>query len=435
MPSAFATLCLFKIMNLPYQFFIALRYFRSKKRHRGISINTLISIGGVALGVTVLIIVLSVMGGFHEDLQRKILGVNAHIVVLNYEDKIKDQKLLREKINSIQGVKHSSPFVYGQVMLGFRDKAYGVVVRGIEPDVEANTTEIIKYIKEGSVNSLKKSNKGTPGIIVGRELARILGLFSGDEIRMISPASDIGPLGMLPRMKKFKVVGIFEVGMYEYDSSLVLINIHAAQDFFKLHNEVTGIEVKIDDIYNAEEVAEKIEVSLNAKEVTEKDEPPRGPIYYARDWMEMNRTLFSALKLEKLVMFIILILIVLVASFNIVSNLIMIVVEKAREIAIIRAMGARNRGVMSIFMIHGLIIGVVGTVFGLTGGYITCQLLKIYKFPLPPDVYYLNYLPVRMSLFDFIVVPASAIIISFVATIYPSWQAARLDPVEPLRYE
>lgn len=410
-------------MTLPYQFFIALRYFKSKKRHRGISINTLISIAGVALGVAALITVLSVMGGFHEDLQKKILGVNAHIVVLNYGGKIKDQKILIEKINNIQGVRHSSPFIYGQVMLSFGDRAQGIIVRGIEPHLERGTTEILKYLKEGSINNLKGDNAEIPGIIVGRELSRNLGLFIGDEVKMISPTGDIGPLGMLPAMKRFKVVGIFEIGMYEYDLNLALINIRDAQDFFKLHDEITGFEVKVDDVYNSEKIAEKIEAAL-------------GIPYYARDWMEMNRNLFSALKLEKLVMFIILILIVLVASFNIISNLIMIVVEKAREIAIIRAMGATSRGVMSIFMIHGLIIGITGTVLGLAGGYAICQLLKTYKFiNLPPDIYYLSYLPVRMSLFDFIVVPVTAIVISFLATIYPSWQAARLNPVEPLRYE
>jgi len=410
-------------MNLPYQFFIALRYFKSKKRHRGISINTLISIAGVALGVAALIVVLSVMGGFHEDLQKKILGVNAHIVVLNYAGKIKDQKPLVEKINSIQGVRHSSPFIYSQVMLSFGNRAQGIIVRGIEPSLERGTTEILKYLKEGSIDNLKESNTGIPGIIVGRELSRSLGLFIGDEVKTISPAGDIGPLGVLPAMKRFKVVGIFEIGMYEYDLNLALINIRDAQGFFKFHDEITGIEVKVDDIYNSEKIAEKIEATL-------------GPPYYARDWMEMNRNLFSALKLEKLVMFIILALIVIVASFNIISNLIMIVIEKAREIAILRAMGATSRGVMSIFMVHGLIIGIIGTILGLVGGYTICQLLKTYKFiNLPPDIYYLSYLPVRMSLFDFIVVPVTAIIISFLATIYPAWQAARLNPVEPLRYE
>ncbi len=409
-------------MNFPYQFFIALRYLRAKKKHRGISVNTAMSIAGVALGVMALIIVLSVMSGFQEDLREKILGVNAHLVVLSYEGKLKDQKLLRGKINRIRGVNHSSPFIYGQVMLGFGEKAYGVVVRGIDPKLEAETTTILKSLKEGVPDSLEK-NMEMPGIIIGRELSRNLGLFMGDEVNMISPVGTIGPLGMLPKMKKFKVVGLFEAGMYEYDSSLAYINIRDAQDFFKLQEEVTGIEVKLDDIYNAEEVAKEIEDIL-------------GPPYYTRDWMQMNRNLFSALKLEKIAMFIILVLIVLVASFNIVSSLVMVVIEKAKGIAILKAMGATNRGVMSIFMIYGLVIGIVGTAIGFAGGYAVCYLLKTYKFiSLPSDVYYLSYLPVKMNLFDLIIVPVVAIFISFIATIYPSWQAARLNPVEPLRYE
>jgi len=410
-------------MNVPYQFFIALRYFKAKKRHKGISINTLISIGGVALGVMALIVVLSVMGGFHEDLQKKILGANAHIVVLNYGGRIQNYEPLRKKINDIQGVKYSSPFIFGQVMLSFGERAFGVIVRGVKPEQETDTTDILKYLKDGSVKGLKKDNSEVPGIIIGRELARNLGLLIGDEVRMISPTGDIGPLGMIPRMKKFKVAGIFEIGMYEYDSNLAIINIHDAQDFFRFGDAITGFEVKVNNIDNSAAIADKIETAL-------------GTPYYAKDWMQMNRNLFSALKLEKLVMFIILVLIVLVASFNIISNLIMIVIEKSREVAIIRAMGATSRGVMSIFMIHGIAIGIIGTLLGLAGGYITCYLLKTYKFiNLPPDIYYLSYLPVRMSLFDFIVVPATAVIISFLATIYPSWQAARLNPVEPLRYE
>jgi lipoprotein-releasing system permease protein len=224
-------------------------------------------------------------------------------------------------------------------------------------------------------------------------------------------------------MKKFRIMGFFEAGMYEYDSSLAFINIKEAQKFFNYGDSVTGIEVKIDDLYNAGKLSDDIELML-------------GPPYYARDWMQMNRNLFSALKLEKIVMFIILTLIILVASFNIISNLIMIVIEKSREIAIIRTMGATSKGIMSIFVIHGLIIGIVGTFTGVTGGYILCQLLKTYKFiNLPGDVYYLSYLPVRINLFDFTVVPLAAILITLLATIYPSWQAAKLDPVEPLRYE
>jgi lipoprotein-releasing system permease protein len=409
-------------MNFPYHFFIALRYFNTKKKHKGISINTLISIAGVSLGVMALIIVLSVMGGFHEDLQKKILGVNAHLVVLHYSGKIGDYKTVKEKIDNIPRVRHSSPFIFGQVMLSFGDRGHGVVVRGIDPDLESGTTNILNYIQEGRINDLQGNKTKVPGIIIGRELARNLGLLIGDEIKMISPIGDIGPLGMLPRMRKFKVTGIFAVNMYEYDANLALIHIHDAQEFFKFQDQITGFEIRGDDIYQAAEISESIGKVL-------------GPPFYAKTWMEMNRNLFSALKLEKLVMFIILVLIVLVASFNIVGNLIRIVLEKSREIAILRALGATSRGVMSVFMIHGLLIGITGTVFGVIGGYIFCLLLQLYKFPLPPDIYYLSFLPVRMNLFDFVVVPVTAIVISFFATLYPSWQAAKLNPVEPLRYE
>ena len=409
-------------MNFPYQFFIAFRYFRSKKKRGGISINTFISIAGVALGVMTLLTVLSVMSGFHQDLQGKILGANAHIIVQNYEGRINDYQSVREKINRISGVADSSPVVYGQVMLRFGNRAAGAVIRGIDPEIERDTTDILNKMKAGSVKGL--SDEGAiPGIILGREMLRNLGLIVGDELEMISPIGEMGPLGMIPKMKKFRVVGYFEAGMFEYDSTLAFINIHTAQNFFGLHDAITAIEVKLDDPSRAPEITSKIENILPLP-------------YIARDWMQMNRNLFSALKLEKIVMFIILTLIILVASFNIVSNLIMVVIEKAREIAIMKAMGATSRGVMAIFMIHGLIIGLTGTVFGVFGGYVLCELLKTYKFiNLPPDVYYLSYLPVKINIFDFMIVPASAILISFLATIYPSWQAARLDPVEPLRYE
>jgi lipoprotein-releasing system permease protein len=408
-------------MKLPYQFFIARRYFKSKKKQRGISINTFISIAGVALGVMTLITVLSVMSGFHEDLQKKILGVNAHIVALSYQGKVRGYDEVRDKINGIDGVIDSSPFIYGQVMLRFGDRAQGVVVRGIDPVTGTGTINILKDLKEGSISNL--NNKDMPGIIIGRELLRRLGLFIGDTVDMISPMSEAGPLGMIPKMKKFRIAGVFEAGMYEYDSSLAFININDAQKFFQQGDSVTGIEVKIEDVYHADKLARDIEIML-------------GPPYYAKDWMQMNRNLFSALKLEKIVMFIILTLIVIVASFNIVSNLIMIVIEKGREIAIIKAMGATSKGIMAIFMIHGVIIGIIGTVIGVAGGYVLCQVLKKYQFiSLPADVYYLSYLPVKIDIYDFIVVPAAALLISFLATIYPSLQAAKLDPIESLRYE
>ncbi|MBI4683055.1 MAG: lipoprotein-releasing ABC transporter permease subunit [Nitrospirae bacterium] len=409
-------------MNLPYQFFIALRYFKSKKKHSGISINTVISIAGVALGVMTLITVLSVMTGFHEDLQAKILGVNSHIVVMSYEGRMRDHDTIRGEINKVDGVIGSAPFIYGQVMLRSGSRVQGIIVRGVDPLIGRETTDILHNLKMGSVDDLK-GDPEIPGIIIGRELMRNLGLFVGDEIEMISPIGEMGPLGMIPKMKKFKVTGYFEAGMYEYDANLAFVNLRDAQRFLKYDDSVTGIEVKIVDLYNAGVMAEKIDHLL-------------APPYYTRDWMQMNRNLFSALKLEKIVMFIILTLIILVASFNIISNLIMIVIEKGREIAIMKTMGATNRGIMTIFMVHGLIIGITGTVIGVIGGYGLCQLLKTYKFiNLPADVYYLSYLPVKMSLFDYTVVPAAAILITFIATLYPSWQAAKLDPVEPLRYE
>ncbi len=410
-------------MNLPYHFFIALRYFKSKKKHGWISINTVISIAGVALGVMTLVTVLSVMGGFREDLQEKILGVNTPIVILSYKGRISNYGELRKQINTLEGVIDSSPFIHGQAMLRSGDRAYGVVIRGIDPASAVKTTDILKGLSAGSIRDLDDGSGGIPGIIVGRELMRNLRLMIGDVVEMVSPVGEIGPLGMIPKMKKFRIAGFFQAGMYEYDSGLAFISLRVAQDFFGYGDAVTGIEVRTDDIYSARETADRIERLLQYP-------------YYAQDWMQMNRNLFSALKLEKIVMFIILTLIIIVAAFNIVSNLIMTVIEKGREIAIMKAMGARSRGIMSIFMIHGLLIGVIGTLAGVASGYVLCRLLQTYRFiSLPGDVYSLSYLPVKLSLFDFLVVPASAVLISFLATLYPSWQAAKVDPVEQLRYE
>jgi lipoprotein-releasing system permease protein len=409
-------------VNLPYYLFIALRYLKSKKKHKGISVNTLISTGGVAVGVMALLVVLSVMSGFHEDLQKKILGVNAHVVVLDYKGTMPEYKDIIEKLKGDEDIISSAPFVMGQVMVSSGKRAHGVFLRGIIPEMEAKTTEILKYIKEGNLEDLLPKDE-IPGIILGKELASSIGVFKGDIITLLSPVGEIGPLGMLPKVKKFRVAAIFEVGMFEYDLNLVLTDIRSAQEFFGMKKDITGIELRLSDIYKAPIVRERIQKRL-------------GFPLYARDWMQMNRNLFSALKLEKFAMFIILILIILVASFNIVSTLIMNVIEKKREIAILKAMGATDKGIMYIFMLQGLLIGILGTLIGITGGYLLNYILNTYQIiKLPPDVYYLSHLPVKMKLFDFIVVSLSAITISFLATIYPAWQAAKLNPVEPLRYE
>ncbi len=409
-------------MKLPYPILIALRYLKSKKRRRGISFNTILSTGGVAVGVMALLVVLSVMSGFHDDLRKKILGVNAHIVVLNYTGGIENYGEVIKELKTLPRVTGASPFVLGQVMVSKGKRAHGVYLRGIDPAYENQTTSLRAHMKEGSLDNLTEDST-LPGIILGSELSDTLGAYMGDEINVISPVQDLGPMGMLPRVRKFRVVGIFEVGMYEYDTNLALTSLKAAQEFFRTGNAVTGIELRINDIYSAPEVRERVQEIL-------------GPPFYARDWMQMNKNLFSALKLEKFTMFVILTLIILVASFNIISTLIMNVIEKEREIAILKAMGATNRAIMAIFIFQGLFIGLAGTTIGVTGGYLLGYLLNTYELiKLPADVYYLSSLPVKMNLSDFVAVSLSAICISFLATIYPAYQAARLNPVEPLRYE
>lgn len=405
-----------------YRIFVALRYLRSKKRHKGISFNTVISTGGVALGVMALLVVISVMSGFHDDLRKKILGVNAHLLLLDFSGQVSDHEGVMRSLKDIPDVNAASPFVLGQVMISKGERAHGVFLRGVDPPYEKKTTNIDRYMKEGRLEDLDTVTR-PPGIIIGRELAASLGAYMGDLINVTSPLQEIGPMGMLPRVRKFKVTGIFEVGMYDYDTNLVLTSIRSAQEFFRTGNKVTGIEMRIRDIYNAPEVGKVVVERL-------------GGTLYTKDWMQMNRNLFSALKLEKFTMFVILTLIILVAAFNIISTLIMNVIEKEREIAILKAIGATDRGIMGIFMLQGFLIGLVGTAIGVAGGFVLGYLINAYEIiKLPPDVYYLSHLPVRMSLFDFLLVSFSAICISFLATIYPAYQASRLDPVEPLRYE
>ena len=409
-------------MKLPYQIFIGLRYLKSKKKYRGVSVTTAISIGGVAVGVMALLVVLSVMSGFHQDLQKKILGANAHIIIRDYKGAIQDYEKTAEKLKGEKNITSYAPFVLGQVMITSGSRTHGVFLRGINPDTESLTTDILSHVKDGDFSKLAGDSE-IPGIILGKELASSLGVFINDKINIVSPLGEIGPMGMLPKVRQFTVVAIFEIGMFEYDSSLVLTNIKAAQDFFGMGKTISGIEVRLQDIYLAPEIKKHLQDKL-------------GFPYYVMDWMQMNKNLFSALKLEKFAMFIILVLIILVASFNIISNLIMNVIEKSREIAILKAIGATNKSIMAIFIFQGLCIGIIGTTIGVLGGFGLGYILNTYQIiKLPADVYYLSHLPVKMNLFDFITVSLSAITITFLATIYPAWQAAKLDPVEPLRYE
>jgi|WetSurMetagenome_2_1015567.scaffolds.fasta_scaffold03354_6 lipoprotein-releasing system permease protein len=412
-------------MNLPYQLFIAIRYLRSKKKHKGISFNTAISIGGVAVGVMALLVVLSVMSGFHEDLQKKILGANSHAVVVSYKGPIKDYNAVIEKVMTDERVVSAAPFAMGQALISSGKNAHGIFVKGVDLEAGRKTTEILNNIKFGKLPdpSAKEGPDEVPWIMLGNELAGMLGVFSGDTINIISPMGEIGPLGMMPKMKQFRVAAVFEMGMFEYDANLAIMSIKSAQDFYKYGDAVSGVELKIKDVYEAPEVR----MALNKK---------LGPPYFVKDWQMLNKNLFSALKLEKFAMFVVVLLIILVASFNIVSTLMMNVMEKQKEIAILKSMGAGNRGIMMIFMSQGLFIGLVGTAIGLVCATVLCYVLTTYQLiELPASVYYLKTLPVKANVLDFIVVSVSAITISFLSTIYPSYYAARLNPVEPLRYE
>ena len=408
-----------------YELFISLRYLKAKRKQIFISVITILSIAGVGLGVMALVIVLSVMSGFEDDLKTKILGTNAHLVILQHGSPMRDYAEVIQRVKGIPGVVATTPFIFSQAMLTSENNVHGIVLRGIDPNSAGRVINIENTLKKGSIESLKREDgsPGSPGILLGKELAQILGVMLDDTVVVVSPTGALAPLGSGPPMKKFRVSGIFDSGMYEYDTSLAYISLSSAQKFLAMDDTVSGVEVRVQDIYGVKRVAQSIQKAL-------------GFPFWTKDWMQMNKSLFSALKLERTVMFIILVLIVLVAAFGIVSSLIMVVMEKNKDIAILKSMGATAKSVTRIFIFQGLIIGVVGTILGLIGGYGICILLAKYQFiSLPSDVYYISRLPVKMNGVDFILVALSAIGISFLATLYPSWQAARLDPAEALRYE
>jgi lipoprotein-releasing system permease protein len=329
-----------------------------------------------------------------------------------------------KEIEGIEGVISATPAIYSQAMLSSASNALGVVLKGIEVTSAPQVTNLASTIREGKLTDLKQSSSsGLPGIFLGKELAMILGVFCNDEIKVISPFGTMTPGGMVPRSKKFEVVGIFDSGMYEYDSTLAYISLANAQHFLNKPDAATGIEVKVEKIYQVKQVAKRIEERL-------------GITYQVRDWMKMHKNLYAALKLEKMAMFIILILIILVAAFNIVGTLIMVVNDKHKDIAILKSMGARSLSIMKIFMLEGLIIGLMGTTLGIAGGFLLATVQNTYHLiALPPDVYYISHLLIKITPRDLILVIVSAISISLFATIYPSWQASKLDPAEALRYE
>ncbi len=420
---------------MPFELFIGLRYLKAKRKSTFISIITFISIAGVMLGVLALIVVLAVMTGFEEDLKEKILGTNAHIVVVHNGASMEDYRQVMAKLTNMKGVTAATPFIYNQVMLSSGKNASGVVLRGIEVASDRKVTKLSRTIVNGTIDGLEPSiadgADALPGLLIGKELAKHLNLFVGDKVNVVSPMGNITPLGMMPRMKTFRVTGIFNTGMFEYDSTLAYVSLNQAQTFFDLGDTVTGIQLKVEDVYHTGELAASINRSL-------------GTDYYARDWMQMNRNILFALKTEKVVMFVILTLIVLVAAFGIASTLFMVVMEKTRDIAILKSMGASGFSIMKIFVLEGLIIGVLGTALGVISGLLVASNLEpiidvIQKATgqnfFSKDIYYLDHFPSQVVPSDVVLISVTAVVISFIATLYPAWQASRMLPAEALRYE
>jgi len=389
--------------------------------------------------VMALIIVLAVMTGFEEDLKEKILGTNAHIVILKSSGDIADYNGLMQRLKGFGGVVAATPFIYNQVMLSTGKNVSGVVLRGIDTRTDTEVTNLHKSMVEGKLSDLDRpssppvagSEPPRPGVVIGKELAKHLNLYPGDMVNVISPLGNITPLGMIPKMKQFRVAGIFNTGMFEYDTTLAYVGLGEAQSFLGMDDTVTGIQLKVADVYRTGEIARKINREL-------------GFPYYARDWMQMNKNILFALKTEKMVMFIILTLIVLVAAFGIASTLFMVVMEKTKDIAILKSMGATGRSIMRIFVLEGLIIGVTGTMIGVLGGLLVALNLeqivgfiqRMTGFELfSKDVYYLDRFPSLVIPGDVALISITAVIISFVATLYPSWQASRMAPAEAIRYE
>jgi lipoprotein-releasing system permease protein len=408
---------------MPFELFLGLRYMKAKRKQAFISVITIISVLGVMVGVMSLVVVLSVMNGFRADLMSKILGVNSHILVLSYTGPFSHYEAETRKVEEVKGVVAATPFIYAQVMVKRAGNVSGAILRGLDPDTAGSVIGINHMIKMGSLSSLKGSQEGVPPIIVGRELARQLGAYPGDLLTVVSPEGKLTPMGRVPNTRDYRVSAIFDSGMYEYDASMIYVSLAEAQDLLGLGDRVTGIEVRVAHPYESEVTDKAIQARL-------------GYPFWTKDWKMMNRSLFSALKLEKITMFIILTMIVLVGALNIISTLVMVVMEKTREVAILRTMGGSAKSVMTVFMIQGVLVGIIGTLSGLASGLGICYLLAKYRFiKLPADVYYISTLPVKVELGDVFFVGAAAILISFLATLYPSWYASRLNPVEALRYE
>jgi lipoprotein-releasing system permease protein len=415
-------------MRTPYELFTGLRYTRAKRRNHFISFISATSIVCIALGVATLIVVLSVMNGFESELRKRILGMAAHATISAPNGEMTNWQSVATKARENPAVLAAAPYIEGQAMLRVGDQLSGTLLQGIDPAQETQVSDIANHMKAGRLDDLKP---GSYRIVIGVELAEQLGVDVGDKVDLMIPQATATPAGILPRFRRFTVAGVFQVGMYEYDRGLVLLNLEDAAALYRMEGKVSGVRLKLRDLYQAPRVAREIARSLPG-------------IYYVSDWTRQHVNYFKAVATEKTVMFLILSLLVGIAAFNIVSTLVMVVQEKQADIAILRTLGASPRSIMAIFMVQGSVIGVVGTVAGVALGVLLAlnvetlmpilQAATGHQF-LDPSIYYISDLPSRLEKTDVIKISLLALGLGFFSTLYPAWRAARVQPAEALRYE
>lgn len=416
-------------MFKPLPLYIGLRYTRAKRRNHFISFISLISILGIALGVVALITVLSVMNGFEKELRERMLGMSAHVVISSLYDTLAEWQPLLTQLTTYPHVTGIAPFIQGQGMVTYKDNVYGALLQGIDPNYEKSISQVQDKMIVGSLDGLKS---GEFGIVIGSELAQSLAVGLGDKVTIVVPQASVTPVGILPRMKRMTVAGIFTIGMHEYDSGFILLHIDDAAKLLRIPDgQIHGLNLKLDDMFIATQVSHQLREQL-----------PIG--YRANDWTYRHANFFKAIQMEKRVMFIILFLIVAVAAFNIVSTLVMVVTDKQVDIAILMTLGATPATVMNIFIVQGAFIGILGTSLGILGGVSLALNIETLvpaiesffrvKF-LSSDVYYISDVPSDLHWLDVYKIAGMSLLISFFATIYPAWRASRIQPVEALRYE
>ncbi|MDQ3488490.1 MAG: lipoprotein-releasing ABC transporter permease subunit [Acidobacteriota bacterium] len=409
--------------NLPFELFVAVRYLLARRKQAFISLISLISTLGVAVGVMALLIALALMTGLQGELRDRIVGSSAHIFVQKVGGYGADFSADLERLRKLPRVQAAAPVINGQGMISGASGIGFVQIKGVLPELEAQVTDVEKAIQSGSLSGLTPVEGELPGIVIGGELAKQIGSFVGDRVEVVAPeGGTLSPIGMMPARRVFKVVGLFNLGLYEFDQAFAFVHLDTAKRLVG-HDSITFIELRVDDMFEAGPIADEISSEV-------------GDEYMTQDWADLNQSLFSALALEKLAISITIGLIVMVAALNIVASLVLLVMEKSRDIAILKTMGSSAASIRRIFMLQGLVIGLIGTTAGAIAGWIVIYIADRYRLvSLPMDVYQIAYVPFRLELFDFFVVVASAVVICFIATIYPSRQAAKLDPAQALRYQ